>query len=84
MSTTNEVRLGKKLAEMYNNAPYGDSVAMIHLFGIRYADEIAENDANTAEIIKCARIQDSYRTELSKGIKLSQYVVDKEKIKALL
>lgn len=32
--------LGDKLREMYINAPKGDSVAMIHLFGIIYAKEI--------------------------------------------
>jgi hypothetical protein len=31
--TLNE--LGSKLNEMYANAPKGDSVAMIHLFGIK-------------------------------------------------
>ena len=36
--TLNE--LGTKLSEMYNNAPKGNSVAMIHLFGIKYANEI--------------------------------------------
>jgi hypothetical protein len=37
--TLNELAI--KLNEMYNNAPKGDSVAMIHLFGIIYAIEIA-------------------------------------------
>ena len=36
--------LGKKLSEMYNNAPEGDAVAMIHLFGIKYAKEIKKSD----------------------------------------
>ena len=40
--TLNE--LGTKLSEMYNNAPKGDSVAMIHLFGIKYADQIKESE----------------------------------------
>ncbi len=28
------------LADMYNNAPDGEAVAMIHLFGIRYSRDI--------------------------------------------
>ncbi len=40
--TTKE--LGRELREMYLNAPKGDAVAMIHLFGIIYADEISNLD----------------------------------------
>ena len=36
--------LGKKLSEMYNNANKGDTVAMIHLFGIKYANEIKQSN----------------------------------------
>ena len=36
--------LGKKLSKMYNNAPKGDAVAMIHLFGIKYANEINQSN----------------------------------------
>lgn len=36
--TLNE--LADTLSDMYQNAPHGDSVAMIHLFGIKYALEI--------------------------------------------
>ena len=36
--------LGTKLSEMYNHAPKGDTVAMIHLFGIKYANEIKHSN----------------------------------------
>jgi 5-methylcytosine-specific restriction protein B len=68
-----------KLTEMYQNAD-SDKVAMIHLFGIRYADEIRESGYNATDIIKSAILQDgtlmreSYKTEINKGIKLSKYV----------
>ena len=67
--------LGLKLREMYINAPTGDSVAMIHLFGIIYANEINKFDNQKKEIIKISGISESYITELSKGIKLADYVV---------
>jgi hypothetical protein len=75
--------LANKLAEMYQNANE-DKVAMIHLFGIRYADEIHKSGYNATDIIKSARLRDgtlmpdSYKTEISKGMNLSKYVIDKQ------
>jgi hypothetical protein len=73
--TLNE--LGAKLNEMYNNAPKGDSVAMIHLFGIKYANEIKESEYSKKDIITQSGISTSYLTELSKGVKLAEYVIPK-------
>jgi hypothetical protein len=73
--TLNE--LGLKLQKMYNDAPAGDSVAMIHLFGIKYANEIEINNYSKKDIIKKSGISSSYLTELSKGIKLAKYVTPK-------
>ena len=73
--TLNE--LGFKLKEMYENAPKGDAVAMIHLFGIKYATEIKNNEISKKEIIEVSGISSSYLTELTKGVKLSEYVVSK-------
>jgi hypothetical protein len=70
--TTKE--LGRELREMYLNAPKGDAVAMIHLFGIIYADEISNFDNAKKEIIIESGISESYITELSKGVKLAKYV----------
>jgi 5-methylcytosine-specific restriction protein B len=83
--------LGKILSEMYENAPRGDKVAMIHLFGIRYSSEIKSKiDKNNnmsnvlKEIIKKTRLKngssmdESYDREISKGLKLAQYVIDKK------
>jgi hypothetical protein len=74
--TLNE--LGTKLREMYNNAPKGDSVAMIHLFGIKYASEIKENAFSKKDIITISGISTSYLTELTKGVKLAEYVLPKK------
>lgn len=66
--------LGKKLNDMYSNAPNGDSVVMIHLFGIRYANEILKMKLSKKDIAIAAKIPISYATEISKGIKLAKYV----------
>lgn len=69
--------LALTLSEMYNNAPSGEQVTMIHLFGIKYADIIVENGYSKKDIIKASGLSNSYLTELSKGLKLSKYVIIK-------
>jgi len=66
--------LGRKLKEMYDNAPKGYKVTQIHHFGIKYANIIKDNDYKVSEIIKISGLPDSYKTEVSKGIKLDRYV----------
>lgn len=62
------------LADMYNNAPEGEAVAMIHLFGIRFAREIQGCDESIRQFAISAGISESYGTEIAKGVKLAQYV----------
>ncbi|MBE4907863.1 hypothetical protein IMZ08_07325 [Bacillus luteolus] len=71
--------LASKLNEMYSNAPEGDQVAQIHLFGVKYADLILRNNYKATEIVRLSGINRSYAAEVSKGIKLSKYVVPKDK-----
>ncbi|MEK4529754.1 hypothetical protein NST38_30590 [Paenibacillus sp. FSL H8-0104] len=70
--------LGKILSEMSQNAPHGKRVAKIHLFGVKYADVILRNGFSVKEIVTASGINQSYETEVSKGIKLSEYVLPKE------
>ena len=70
-----EFKLGTILKEMYDNAPSGEKVMHIHLFGIKYANEITINGLNIKEIVKASTLQESYHTEVNKGIKLSKYVM---------
>ena len=70
--------LGKILGDMYNNAPHGDQVAKIHLFGVKFAEVILRNNLNVKEIIESSGIKPSYAAEVSKGIRLSRYVTPKE------
>ena len=65
-------KLGKLLSESYQNAPKSEKVTMIHLFGIRYSEEIMQ--CGIAEVIKESGIFSTYRTELGKGVKLAKYV----------
>ncbi|TKC19128.1 HTH-like domain-containing protein [Robertmurraya kyonggiensis] len=74
----NEKDLGQELRRMYHNAPTGYQVANIHLFGIKYASVIQRNNFNVKNIVAEADISLSYSTEVSKGIKLSRYVIPNE------
>ena len=71
------LELGTTLRDMYDNAPPRDQVTMIHLFGIKYAGEIRANKYTPKEIIRAAGMQESYQTEINKGIRLEKYVVPK-------
>jgi hypothetical protein len=54
----------------------GERVVTIHLFGIRYADEL--KGRNLREIATLAGIPVDYGTELGKGVKLAGYVLLKK------
>ena len=79
--TVNE--LARALSEMYESADRGEKTTMIHLFGIRYAEIIIRNKYSASEILKETRLQNgkkmdaSYNTEISKGIRLSRYVTER-------
>lgn len=69
--------LGTLLHDMYFQSNDGESVAMIHLFGIKYAREITESGVSKKAIAKTAGINASYATEIAKGVKLAKYVTVK-------
>lgn len=62
----------KILRSAYRQAPEGKKSTGLHLFGIKYADELA--DVNLNQLIEKAGIKDSYYAEIRKGIRLSEYV----------
>lgn len=62
------------LRAMYDDPKTGRAVS-VHLFGIRYADELRGMNAN--EVAARAEIPESYATEIRKGMKLAEYVVEK-------
>lgn len=68
--------LARILRKMYEDGEKGrQKVAMIHLFGIKYADEIRECDGSPAEIAELAcNGNRSYGREISKGCALADFV----------
>ena len=70
--TVNE--LGTKLREMYE-AKDSNKTTMIHLFGVIYGAEMEKMGIKSIEVIKAAQMQESYVTEINKGIRLAQYVI---------
>jgi len=74
MSVMTSIELAKKLKDMYTNAPKGDSTTMIRLFGIMYANELKDCTSSMSDIAELAEIGINYHAEISKGIRLSQYV----------
>ena len=65
--------LGNKLREMYETVGANKST-MIHLFGVIYADEMRNAGIKPIEVVKAAQMQESYQTEVNKGMNLSKYV----------
>lgn len=84
------LELANTLSQMYDDAPDGEKTTMIHLFGIRYARRIQENGISPNDIIAHTRLRngeplpDSYYAEINKCIKLSRYVIEKNKIREIL
>ena len=67
--------LAKELSEMYTTgAKRKERATMVHLFGIKYAEEIKRCGVSSADIAALAKIPASYGTEIRKGINLSIYV----------
>ena len=64
------------LRRMYENAPRGEKTTMLHLFGIKYADDLA--GLSIEDIVRKAGILKSYPTEINKGRRLAKYVQIRE------
>ena len=75
----NIAALGQELRKMYEDGEKrNEKVAMIHLFAIKFSDEIKNQDRtinNTLEeILKYAELRPSYKVELNKGMNIAKYV----------
>ena len=70
--------LGRTLFEMYHGAQKGEKTTMIHLFGIKYADEIRNCGASVPEITRLSDVGENYATEVSKGVRLARHVVPRD------
>ena len=59
---------------MYLGAAEGEAMAMIHLFGIKYATEISGCGESVPKIVRRSHVPNPHATEVYKGVKLSRYV----------
>lgn len=66
--------LSKILNEMYFSANKGEKVTMIHLFGVKFSNEIESSGLTASEIVKGSNLSDKYITEVRKGMNLAKYV----------
>jgi len=64
--------LERTLREAWSQAPDGDVVVRIHLFGIRHA--AALQGINLGALVDAAKIPKPYATEIRKGMRLAEYV----------
>lgn len=62
----------KILRRAYRRAPERRQVTAVHLFGIKYADELAHMPRK--QLVEKADIPPSYHVELNNGRNLAQYV----------
>ncbi|WP_217513094.1 HTH-like domain-containing protein [Vibrio metschnikovii] len=67
------------LRAMYQDAPRGEQVLMIHLFGIKFGEIIRIKNISISTLVTEARMSTNYVTELNKGIGLAKYVHLKER-----
>ena len=63
------------LRDMYDSAPDKEQVAHVHLFGIKYADQI--DGLTKTEIVRRAGLPPSYDVEVGAGRRLAKYVIVK-------
>lgn len=66
--------LGEILSRMYKGAAKGESVVMIHLFGVRHAEDIRACEGSIRDIVLAAGISESYVVEVNKGVNLARFV----------
>lgn len=62
------------LRERYDQAKRNQTILLIDLFGIQYGEIIKKDGLSIKEIVRRSEIGDSYITEVTKAVKLSEYV----------
>ena len=70
----NDRELAAELRSMYDQAKRNEAACQIHLFGIKYAEELLQCGSPLKHILELSGIPHGYLSEISKGIKLAQYV----------
>ena len=67
-------KLAAILGLSYREAKDKEAVTMIHVFGIRYAEDIRRCGSSVAKLVRHSSIPDSYVAEVHKGMRLSKFV----------
>lgn len=67
-------KLAEILKNQYEESLKNEQVVNIHLFGIKYGEIIKKYSYSASKIIELSGLNESYKTELSKGIRLSKFV----------
>jgi hypothetical protein len=67
--------LARLLRDARDQAPDGDVVVRIHLFGIDHAEQL--QGVNLNELVAAAGVPKPYATEIRKGMRLAEYVTRK-------
>lgn len=68
----------EKLRNCYEKAGRNESTLQIHLFSIKYSQDIRNSKYTISELATKAGLTSGYATEISKGIKLAPYVKERE------
>lgn len=72
---SSEQELGDILKSMYKAGNNNHSqVASIHLFGLKYGQNIRANKLSVKNIVSRAGLSDNYIVEINKGVKLSELI----------
>ena len=66
--------LAAELRKQYENASRNEAACQIHLFGIRYAQELQSCGVPLKRVLELSGVSMGYLSEVSKGIKLARYV----------
>ena len=74
-----KAELAALLRAMYDGAKRNETACQVHLVGIKYARELQECGCPLKEIVQLSGISMGYLSEVSKGVKLAQYVELKER-----
>ena len=69
MTTDEAIRI---LSDMYSKAPDRETAVQVHLFGIKYADQL--KGLNLRDIAERATGNRNWGTEINKGRNLAKYV----------
>ena len=67
--------LGRTLAKMYHSAKKDEAMTMIHLFGIKYANEIRDCGMSVTEVVRLSGLRENLNREVYKGIRLADHVI---------